>query len=96
MHANFGPLGVVFSSLLVGIGLYVLADVFRRLPLGPTNTAATAFLALHYQSLTGTGFSSFVIDTTLVAVIVVTLTGIALGARPVGTVGNLAEPARPT
>ena len=72
MYANFGPIGIIFSSFLVGIGLFVVSHILSRYSLSPPIIAATVSLAMHYKNLTGTGLSGYFFDTTLVAITTVT------------------------
>lgn len=81
MYANFGPAGVFLSGGLVGIGAFVIAHVLGRLPLSPPTVATTAFFAMHYRGLTGTGLSAFLVDEALFSVVVVLLIAVTLGRR---------------
>lgn len=87
MHANFGWPGVVISSFLIGVGIYAVAHVLGTLPFSPAVIAATAVLAMHYRTLTGTGLSSYLFDTTAGAIFVVTGAAIIFGnsARRIGS-----------
>ena len=95
-YANFGPIGVVFSSFLVGIGLHAISHILSSLPLSPPVIAATAFLAMHYRTLTGSSLSSYFVDTTLFAIAFVTFTALSLtrkvssvqGRTPAAKVGE--------
>jgi len=72
MYANFGGIGVLFSSFLVGIGLFVVSHILSHFALSAPIIAATVSLAMHYRTLTGTSLSNYFLDTTLAAIVVVT------------------------
>lgn len=79
MHANFGPLGVVVPSFWVGVGIYSLHYLLRRLPLTPATLTLTVLLTMHYRVLTGTGLSEFLVD--VPAATLAAATGLLLVAR---------------
>jgi hypothetical protein len=72
MYANFGPIGIIFSSFIVGLGLFAVSHILSRLPLTPPVIAATVLLAMHYADLAQTGLSSYFFDSTLIAITAVT------------------------
>jgi hypothetical protein len=69
MYANFGPYGVIVSSFLVGVGIYVVHFFIRRLAISAASIAVTVFLAMHYAQLTATGLSEFVFDIPVAAIV---------------------------
>ena len=78
MYANFGPIGIIVSAFLVGIGLFAVTHILSKLPQSPTIIAATVSLAMHYMTLAATGLSSYFFDTTLVAIAAVTFMSLLL------------------
>lgn len=86
VYANFGPVGIVFWSFLLGVGLFAVSHVLWRCRLSPPVVAASVLLAIHYGELTGTSLSSYLIDITLIAIGVVTFAGHLLNRGPAGHV----------
>jgi len=72
MYANFGPAGVVVSSVLVGAGLLLIGFTLDRLSPSPITCAATVSLSMHYMMLSSTSLSNYLVDTTAVALVAVT------------------------
>ena len=62
MYANFGPIGIIISSFLVGIGLFIVSHILSKFSLSSPIIAATVSLAMHYKTLTGTGLSGYFFD----------------------------------
>jgi len=81
MYANFGAIGVIASSFLVGIGMFVISHVLSLVRLSPSVIAATVSVAMHYKTLSGTSLSNYFIDTTLTAIVLVTLISLLLSKR---------------
>jgi hypothetical protein len=81
MYANFGPVGIVFSSLLVGIGLFAISHVLSMFCLSPPVIAATVSLAMHYKDLSGTSLSQYFFDSYLIAITTVTILSVLLNRR---------------
>jgi hypothetical protein len=81
MYANFGLAGVLFSSFVLGIALFILGHVLGRVPLSPAMIATTVTLAMHYQFLTATGVSSYLFDTRLGVILAITFVALVLGRR---------------
>jgi hypothetical protein len=73
MYANFGPVGAVLSSVLVGVMLFGCHVLLRRRRLSAALIAATTVLTIHFKSLTQTGLSSYLIDIPLFVVVGVTV-----------------------
>ena len=81
MYANFGPIGVIFSSFLVGIGLFAVSHVLSKLPLSPPTFAVTIALAMHYRDLTETSLSNYFFDMRLLLIIIITFMVLMLRKR---------------
>jgi hypothetical protein len=81
MYANFGLIGIIFSSFLVGIGLFVVSHILSRFSLSPPIIAATVSLAMHYRALTGTGLSSYFFDIKLFLIAAITFMALLLKRR---------------
>jgi len=81
MYANFGPIGVIFSSFLVGIGLFAVSHVLSKLPLSPPTFAVTISLAMHYRNLTVTSLSNYFCDIRLLLIVAITFIALLLRRR---------------
>jgi hypothetical protein len=85
MFANFGPIGILFFSFIVGVGLFAVFYILSKLPLTPPVIAATVLLAMHYADLAQTGLSSYFFDTTLLAITAVTVISLFLSKGKIFT-----------
>lgn len=83
IYANFGPIGILFSAFFVGIILFGVSHILSKLRLSPPVLAATVTLAAHYTNLSGTSFSGYLFDTTLIAIATVTFVSLMLDGRRV-------------
>jgi hypothetical protein len=83
MYANFGPVGVIFSSFMVGIGLFSVSHFLSLLRLSPPVIAATVSLAMHYKDLSGTSLSNYFLDTVLIIISTVTFLSLLLNRRSI-------------
>ena len=83
MYANFGPIGIVFSSFLVGVGLFFVSHILSMLSLSPPVIAATVSLAMHYKDLSGTSLSNYFFDSYLIAISTVTFLSLLLNRRSI-------------
>jgi hypothetical protein len=72
MYANFGSIGIILPSFLVGIGLFAVSHILSKLPLSPAVSAATVSLAMHYGTLTGTSLSNYLFDIKLLSIAAIT------------------------
>ena len=71
MYANFSYLGIVIPPFFIGYFLYWLNIIIFRLPMTPLVLSFYIWVTWHYQNLAGTSLSSFLIDTTMVIMILV-------------------------
>lgn len=78
MYANFGIVGVIFSSFLVGVWLVVISHFLSRYPLTPITIATISILAMHYRTLTGTSFSNYIFDVKLFIIVAITFMVLSL------------------
>lgn len=83
MYANFGLIGIIFSSFLVGTGLFLISYILSMLPLSPPVIAATVSLAMHYKDLSGTSLAQFFFDSYLIIISAVTLVSLLLNRRSI-------------
>ena len=81
MYVNFGTIGVIFSSFLVGVVLFVVSHILSRFSLSTPVIAATVLLAMHYRTLTETGLSSYFFDTKLFLIAAITFMALSLRRR---------------
>ncbi|HOI91874.1 MAG TPA: oligosaccharide repeat unit polymerase [Candidatus Rifleibacterium sp.] len=77
MYANFGFLGVFLSPFGVGILVYLITWLSRKLPNNATTYALIVYLALHYQELSGRGLGGFLVDFYIVSLLAFVLLAIA-------------------
>jgi hypothetical protein len=71
MYANFGLLGIIFPSFFVGLYVYILHYLIGKIRPTYFTVGISAWLMIHFKNLSGTGLSTFIIDFTLVVVIIV-------------------------
>lgn len=69
MYANFSYLGIIIPPFFIGYFLYWLNTIIFRLPMTPVVLSFYIWIILHYKSLAGTSLSKFLIDTTMVIMI---------------------------
>ncbi|MBM7661615.1 oligosaccharide repeat unit polymerase [Bacillus mesophilus] len=62
MYANFGFAGIVITSLVVGVLLYLLQFIIFKLSFNPITVAYVTFLILKFKDLALTGFGRFIFD----------------------------------
>lgn len=77
-YANFGPIGVVVVSILVGIYVYVLNYFLVRVKSRALTVALIVFSIFHFRSLAETNFSQYLMDTTFAFFVFVTLTALTV------------------
>lgn len=73
LYANFGLLGLLVISPLIGIGLYVLQGLLNMLPNSPVKSALVVWCALHYMKLAETSFSNYLFDEDIVAIMMIAI-----------------------
>ena len=69
MYANFGILGILFSPIVVGGGIFFLAKVVDCFCDDPLKVGLTAWLTVHLSFISGSGLSGYVMDEKLWLVI---------------------------
>ncbi len=80
MYANFGIVGVLLTPLLVGILLYLIEYVMKRIYHNPITIGLYVWLILHYKDLSFGGLSKFIIDFYLIIVLlIVTMLSFVVG-----------------
>ena len=71
MYANFSYIGIFIPPFFIGYFLYWFNTIIFRLPMTPLVLSFYIWAIWHYQNLAGTSLSSFLIDTTMVIMILV-------------------------
>lgn len=69
MYANFGVFGVLFAPFIVGIALYVMAELLNKLENTPIKVGLIVWFALHFKNLSETSLSGFIMDTYLIIIL---------------------------
>lgn len=62
LYANFGFLGIVIISPIVGIIVYAIDRLFILLPRNSLTIALYVWMCMYFFNLSGTGLSSFIFD----------------------------------
>jgi hypothetical protein len=78
MYANFSYLGIIIPPFFIGYFLYWLNTIIFRLPITPLVLSFFIWIILHYKNLATTSLSSFLIDTTMVIMILVLILFVAI------------------
>jgi hypothetical protein len=78
MYANFSYLGIIIPPFFIGYFLYWLNTIIFRLPMTPLVLSFFIWIILHYKNLAVTSLSSFLIDTTMVIMILVLILFVAI------------------
>ena len=71
MYANFSYPGIIIPPFFIGYFLYWLNTIIFMLPMTPLVLSFFIWTILHYANLAVTSLSSFLIDTTMVIMILV-------------------------
>lgn len=71
MYANFQLLIAMFTCIIVGFLLYFLDTILVKFNLSALTAGILGWLMLHYSLMFGTALSAFVIDTKVVAVVLI-------------------------
>lgn len=66
LYANFGIIGPIVFPFFVGIIIYSISVLFNKVENTPFKVGFLVWLLLHYRTLSGTGISGFIIDVTLI------------------------------
>ena len=78
LYANWGIHGVLLIPFIVGIGLFLISLLLNKLENTPLKTGLVIWLALHFKNLSETGISGFLLDTTLMVIVLLVLFVIVL------------------
>jgi hypothetical protein len=78
LYANFSYLGIVIPSFFIGYFLYWLNTIIFRLPMNPLVLSFFIWIILHYKNLAVSSLSGFLIDVTMVAMILVLILFVAM------------------
>jgi hypothetical protein len=81
MYANFSYLGIIIPPFFIGYFLYWLNTIIFRLPITPLVLSFFIWIILHYKNLAATSLSSFLIDTTMVIMILVLILFVAIANK---------------
>jgi len=71
MYANFGVLGVIFSSMLVGICFFALSLVLQKLPMSIPAIIAIISISMICKELSTTGITHLLFSADLFFIIIV-------------------------
>jgi hypothetical protein len=69
IYANFGAWAALMGSFLVGIFLFTIHWLLNKAVMTPLKIALIAWLAVHYGQLSVTSISTYLLDTSLFAVL---------------------------
>lgn len=61
LYANFGTIGVMIGSVLLGVGLGIVDDVVRQVAVGPIGVALNVWMILYVKDLSVSGASDRVL-----------------------------------
>lgn len=81
IYANFGYVGVAIAPFYVGAALYLLSVFLEKLPASPVTLGLAVWAAIHFQFLSQTGISMYLVDTYFIAVYVFGLAIALFGNR---------------
>jgi|GEM_PF-995820 len=84
LYANFGLLGIIIFSPIIGIYIGLLDAILSRLAPSVLTSAFTAWVAIHVANLAVTSFHYLVLDTRLYTITVIFLLFSLLGNLPLG------------
>lgn len=68
LYANFGTLGVLILPFFVGIGVYFVSYLTKKLENTPLKVGFYVWLILHYINLAVSGISGFIVDSYLIMI----------------------------
>jgi hypothetical protein len=78
MYVNFSFIGIIIPPFFIGYFLYWLNTIIFRLPMTPLVLSFFIGIILHYKNLAATLLSNFLIDTTMVIMILVLILFVAI------------------
>jgi oligosaccharide repeat unit polymerase len=70
MYANFGVIGALFSSFLLGAIIYIIHLMLSKGPLNPLTAALITWMSLHLALVTITSINRVIIDPNLIGVLI--------------------------
>jgi len=76
-YANFGFFGVLFIPFVVGLLIYIVYYLFDKIENTPIKIGFYVWTMQHFQTISITGFSGFLIDFYLIALTFIIITAIA-------------------
>lgn len=79
MYANFGYIGVIIPPFFIGYLIYWLNIIFHRIEMSPLILSLYTWSILHYQTLSSSSLSDFIIDidTFIIFFVVVFIVGLS-------------------
>jgi len=80
-YANFGILGVIFIPFMIGVVLYAVYYLVDKIENTPIKIGFFVWLMQHFQKLSITGFSNFLIDFYLIMLLFIITLSIAFANR---------------
>ena len=80
-YANFGYAGLIFIPFLVGFLLYVVDIFVSKITDTPLKIGFYVWILVHYKSLATKGFSGFMVDFYMVAMLLIILGVLALSNK---------------
>lgn len=80
-YANFGTLGVVFVPFIIGVVIYAVYYLVDKIENTPIKIGFFVWLIQHYNKLSITGFSGFLIDFYLIMLTFILIMSIAFANR---------------
>lgn len=81
MYANFGYLGILIPPLFIGLSFYVIHLCFLALPRTCLVLGVYVWTLWHFQRMTGTGLSKYLLDFTGLAVAIFLFASLAITFR---------------
>jgi len=80
-YANFGVLGVILIPFIIGVVLYAVYYLVDKIENTPLKIGFFVWLMQHYQSLSKTGFSGYLIDFYFIMLLFILILSIAFANR---------------
>lgn len=80
-YANFGVLGVILVPFVIGVVLYAVYYLVDKIENSPLKIGFFVWLMQHFKNLSVTGFSGYLIDFYLVALVFILVLSISIANR---------------
>ncbi len=80
-YANFGTLGVILIPFMIGVVIYAVYYLVDKIENTPLKIGFFVWLMQHFQTLSKTGFSGFLIDFYLIMLIFILIISIAFANK---------------